>query len=737
MTVIGVSQETNQRREFFFRAVFGEARGYVCLAWRSKKRKGMDEAFFLYPEELPLLLEKINVLYLGHDIYFSPMVYSIRKRTKENVKVCTCAWADLDTCSPDKLLVQPTLAVESSPNRYQAYWVLEEPIDPEDAEAISRRIAYYHANDGADKSGWDLSQLLRAPFTYNYKEEYGVNTPAVLPIKASRARFREDDFHEYPQAQGYQFLDIPMPDPSDLPDDEPTEIIRRHRRRISPMALQHFADEPMPEEDWSKPLWSLLMALFEADLTREQVFVVAKAAACNKWRRDGKPDKYLWQDVCRAFNKVEANNSILFKQGHQDKDLLRPFEREMVLANPGFVERYIDWARGLGDAAWQYHQAGAFMALSSILSGTVRLPTSYGTIIPNLWFMILADTTLTRKTTAMDIAMDLILEVEPDSVLASDGSIEGLLTSLGTRPGKPSIFLRDEFSGLLEQVTKRDYYAGMPELLTKLYDGKMQKRVLRKETIEVREPVLLLFTGGIRTKITSLLTFEQVSSGFMPRFIFITAESDITKLKPLGPPTQADLGNREEILAELRELQHFYSAPNTIEFKGQMLQATTARKINASLTEDAWARYNELESMMLESGLEAEHPEIMTPTYDRLSKSTLKAAVLLAAARTKADPIVVELQDILHAIYYCQQWRGYAKEVMYSVGKGTSERRLETIFNAIEKRGETTRSVLMQTYHLNARETSEILLTLEERGLITRQKQGRTELLIPLRQARK
>jgi len=86
--------------------------------------------------------------------------------------------------------------------------------------------------------------------------------------------------------------------------------------------------------------------------------------------------------------------------------------------------------------------------------------------------MILGTTTVTRKTSSMDLAMELIMDVDDEIVLATDGSIEGLLTSLSTRPGRPSIFLRDEFSGLLDQMTKKDYLSGMAELLTKLYDCK-------------------------------------------------------------------------------------------------------------------------------------------------------------------------------------------------------------------------------------------------------------------------
>jgi predicted transcriptional regulator len=347
--------------------------------------------------------------------------------------------------------------------------------------------------------------------------------------------------------------------------------------------------------------------------------------------------------------------------------------------------------------------------------------------------MILADTTLTRKSTAMDIATDLLAEIDDDAIMATDGSIEGLLTSLGTRPSRPSIFLRDEFSGLLEMITKKDYYAGMPELLTKLYDGKLQKRLLRKETIEVRDPCLLVFAGGIKNKITGLLTFEHVSSGFMPRFIFITAESDITRVRPLGPPTDWTDSNRSAIIDELRDLYDYYHQEEEFMIKGTEIKSSGPKKFVAQLTPEAWARYNALETEMLDVGMHAERPEIMTPVYDRLAKSILKSAVLLSCTRQKANPVVVEEEDIVRAAVYGESWRMYVRDVMNNVGLGPYERQLHNINNAIIKNPGVGRSQLMQNYHLNARDASAIFETLEQRGLISRHKNGsgRAEVFHP------
>jgi len=742
MEVLSLSPELNTRRETFFRLVFGpESKGYVCLAFMSATdRTNFWEEFYSYPAQLPQMIEAVNKYFTGYNVYFCPQILNQKKRTKESVSQTPNAWADLDTCTPEVLRVPPSVIIESSPDRYQAYWVFESLLDPDDAEDISRRIAYGHADEGADRSGWDLTQLLRVPFTYNYKYTRGMTSPIVEIVEANRKKYRLDDFKDYTQVGDYEYLDEPLPTAEELDANTTSDdLLQVKRQSLNPRVWSLYAEEPPPGADWSKHLWNLQMLLFEAGYERIEVFKIVQEAKCNKYVRDGKSIRLLWKDICRGHSRYEANQRLLRGDGPPKttrRPLMTDAERALVAQSPDtFIERYMTWAKSLGDAAVQYHQAGAFVVLSSLLAGTVRLPTSFGVIKPNLWFMILADTTLTRKSTAMDIAMDLVLEIDPDCILATDGSIEGLMGSLSTRPGRPSVFLRDEFSGLLEMISKKDYYAGMPEVLTKLYDGKFQKRILRKETIEVRDPCLIIFAGGIRNKITSILTFEQVSSGFMPRFIFITAESDPTKLRPLGPPTQLIDDVRASIREELEGLVEHYKAFTTMVIENKHVPKATVqvqRSWDAELTPEAWLRYNQLEAQLVDEGLEMEKPDIMTPVHDRLSKSILKCALLLAASRQRGDTVLVEEIDILRATMYGEQWKLHAHEVMASVGKGTMERTLDLVMATIRRKPGCSRSLIMQYFHLTARQTNEILDTLEQRGHLVRERRGRTELLNPL-----
>jgi hypothetical protein len=598
---------------------------------------------------------------------------------------------------------------------------MDKPLEPEVAEDYSRRIAYAHADDGADKSGWDLTQLLRVPLTYNMKYDEGT---VVSVADANQKRYRPKDLDDdYPQVDEYQHLEIPFPE--EFPEMDAKEILEVYKTDLNPRVWSLFYD--VPQSDWSKQLWQLELLLFESGLSREETYLVVEASACNKYRRDNKPRQLLWREVCKADAFVKDLDSKRFF--HADRvdypSLLTDVERGIVESNPTVVEEYVEWAKTLGDAAWQYHEAGAFVILSSLLASSVKLPTSYGVVTPNLWFMILADTTLTRKTTAMDIAMDLVLEIDSDCVLATDGSIEGLMTSISTRPGRASIFLRDEFSGLIEMMTKRDYYAGMAETLTKLYDGKFQKRVLRREIIEIREPILILFAGGIRTRIYELLNYGHVSSGFLPRFVFIGADSDITKLKPLGPPTEKNLGKRDKLLASFRELYDHYNQQQLIKIGDK--EVATQRRWDAELTADAWVLYNRYEADMVAVSLESDRPDLMTPTMDRMAKTGLKMSVLVAAAESPGQEVIVTEDHIKRAFYYVERWVVHTIDLMYNIGKTTSERTLDKILRTIKKHNGIQRSKVMQMHHLTARDADMIFATLEQRGQIERHKRGKGE----------
>lgn len=717
----------SKTQETFFKLLFGQNRGYVCIArLNMNDKKDMRERWFEWPAQMKLIEEEVERNGEYYNVYFCPQLFNKKERKRQYVEHTPNAWADLDTCSPEFLDVQPTIIVESSPGRYQGYWVFDptKPVVPQDAEDLSRRIAYHHKNQGADTSGWDLTQLLRVPETKNLKYDPPVE---VQIADIGKRYYRLTDFEKYPELVDYKYSDDPIPDISEI---DPIELLEQHRSSLSPKVIKFFMEEPTG--DWSSILWNLNMLLFEAGFSADKVLAIANAAQCNKYARDGRPLTSLWKEVQRAKSRFEMAREIMVAEPENVVKLLSTEERELVRNMPEtFVERYINWAGTLGDAARQYHQAGAFIALSSVLCGSVYLPTSFGKVNTNLWFMILADTTLTRKTTSMDIAMDLLEEVDNDIVIATDGSVEGLFTALSGRANRPSVFLRDEFSGLLDAMNKKDYMASLAETFTKMYDGKMQKRILKKEIITVTEPRLIIYAGGIRDKVMSLFTDEHVASGFVPRFIFITAETDPAKIKPVGPPTETTTKERSSILKELKSLYNHYGRMKPIRVEG--IDETFGMQqpsFSAELTEEAWIRYNELEHHLVTIGLKTDRPHMFTPVGDRLAKSILKAAVLLAASRQRPEtgkPVEVTKKDLLKAIAYGETWRTYSQEVVDGIGRTNDERELGAILKWIERNPASSRSKIMRQFKLDVRKARWVFDTLIERGMLRRELTNGTE----------
>src|ERR1043166_3964104 len=534
-------EDTSEQRRTFFKLVFGSATGFVCISYLDHRSRKMTKQFFEWPNKIEGMLTDIEVhsRQLVHAYFCSALYSTPGNKHKEYVGTCTNVWADLDTCDPRYLLVPPSILTQTSAGRYQALWLMEDPIEPQVAEDISRRIAYYHADQGADKSGWDLTQLLRIPYTPNYKYGEMSQAPIVTVIDAERLLYRSGDFHRYPQVRGIEQYNSEPPE--EIPDTSVDDVLKEYIG--TPCFYQTFHSEP--DGDWSGRLWNLIKLCVEMGMSRSEAFIVCWAAKCNKYRRDGRPETELWRDIDKAFIKKVEVMRLLPTSGATIPDLISPEEIKLVKSRATFVEKYIEWASRLTDAAPQYHQSGAFMILSSLLAGNVKLNTNFGSIIPNLWFMLLGNTTLTRKTTAMNIAMKLLYEIDEEYLLATDSSPEGILVGMRDRPGKPSIFLKDEFAGLLDVIANKDYMSGFAEQLTKLYDGEPLKRLLRKETIEIKDPVFIMYVGGPKSKTQMLLNEDLVVGGFLPRFVIITAEPDTSRVQPMGPPVQRDLEERE------------------------------------------------------------------------------------------------------------------------------------------------------------------------------------------------
>ena len=155
------------------KAVWGDGHGYAFVP-RRKPAAGetpavWEERQYKYPEEWGTLKEYVvDSAKNGYDVYWCPLLFDSPRRKKEKALVKTnVLWADLDYVNPAELgALKPSVAWKSSDERYQAIWFLDKSYPIEDVETTNRDLTY---KIGADKSGWDVTQVLRVPGSPNYK----------------------------------------------------------------------------------------------------------------------------------------------------------------------------------------------------------------------------------------------------------------------------------------------------------------------------------------------------------------------------------------------------------------------------------------------------------------------------------------------------------------------------------------------------------------------------------------
>jgi uncharacterized protein DUF3987 len=704
----------------FFELLFEAQEGYLCLATTQAElpKASFKQRFFRWPTDYKRVENYILDVEEKHNVYFCVNLLNKQERKKENCLPTKLIWADLDSAPLSMVeTIPPPILIVTSPGKRQGIWRSSVELPPWQAEDYSHRIAHFVDADG---SGWDLTQLFRVPFTKNFKYE---DTPEVLLDRALELDSPPLMFERLPQTGDAAIL-AEQTLPEEFPDIE--DILYRYVPYLKHTAFEALYTQELDEDaDWSKHLWRIIHICFEVGMEKEEVYVIAAHCPSNKYIRDNRPPEHLWREILKA--------ELQHKNIHTRIAIWKPLVMPKLVEEPAtgtILDTYRNWAQGATDAVVQFHDLSCMVLLSALISNSVRLETSYGTMVPNIWGLIIGDSTLTRKTTAMTMVTEILFQLDPEILVATDGSAEGLLTGLSTRPNRASMFYRDEVSGFFESINRKDYLADMPEVLTHLYDvPKFYTRRLRKETIHIESPAFIFFGGGVKERVYEAVTEGYVTSGFLPRFLIVSGETDLDRLRVTGPATEEGKEKRAKILNYMMDLKEQYSVDVPVKIGGESV--LMPQRIIAKLTESAWRMYGEFESFLLKEAHNALLRPLALPTFERLSRNILKTGMILAAARQEPkvtkESTTMEIadQDIQNAAWYVQDWGRFSAEMIQNAGKSQKEKVLEKIVSFIGEHPGVLRSVIMQHFKLTKRDADECLGTLEDRGVVRKVRQNR------------
>jgi len=168
--------------EQYLEMVFDGLEGYIYSPIKTPDR--WEQRFFEFPREEVQLKDWIraNALNPDADVYISPVVYSSPHAVKETFKASQVVWVEFDGdryIEFPSSIPTPTAIVQTSLETHcHCYWQVEQ-INSNTLEDINRRLTFYLQ---ADQSGWDCTQLLRPPTTFNRKRDRPVLLASYSPV---------------------------------------------------------------------------------------------------------------------------------------------------------------------------------------------------------------------------------------------------------------------------------------------------------------------------------------------------------------------------------------------------------------------------------------------------------------------------------------------------------------------------------------------------------------------------
>lgn len=259
--------------------------------------------------------------------YFTPAVLKSESRTQAKFKQSNVIWVDFDTyVDVESMDPAPSIVLESSPNKFHCYWIVEDPItDVDDMRYWCKRFLT-HFSEG-DLSGFDATQLLRLPWGKNLKlgakKDGKAFSPHVIAWNPG-LRYNVDDFSYLPEPEA------PMPtyietDIGETPETtQPwNRYFEEYEADLSDTLFRSIAvPEPNPE-GVSGNLFSVVRTIHKTIPDPKKIFQLVYNSPVDKFSQEHGPRgrHLLWKDINRVIGKAEIEKKNRSSQEQLDEIL--------------------------------------------------------------------------------------------------------------------------------------------------------------------------------------------------------------------------------------------------------------------------------------------------------------------------------------------------------------------------------------------------------------------------------
>lgn len=369
-------------------------------------------------------------------------------------------------------------------------------------------------------------------------------------------------------------------------------------------------------------------------------------------------------------------------------------------SSEGFLVDYLNYTKE-HESPEDFH-AWVAMSLIGIAAGrNVWLDRGFYRIYPNLYVILIAESALLRKSSAIKIGVNLLRESLGKGVnlFAQKVTTESFIHYLSeiSKEKKRSIatVISDELAVTLGQCAKDP---SLLHLLTSLYDNPDHfeySTIIRG--IEVCDYVCLnMLAGSTPEWLKSSMPEDAIGGGFYSRLIPVNRTEAAHKIPhPEDSITTASAEIRANLVNDLQ-------AMHCIE--GQFHWDAKAKQMFA----DWYCDYLE--------------PEGVNPYlrgyYGRKGDTIIKLAML--SSLSKSDNLMIQPQDFMFALRLIEDNEKHMTNIITKMGQSESGKELELVLESIKRTGTISHSQLQRnfSYRMDRVALANIIGTLKDSGAI-------------------
>ena len=256
---------------------------------------------------------QVKALRDKYDLYLSFTPTGGKERKKTNAQDTYIIAQDIDG-APIPTDLPPSYYWETSPNKYQGVWVLDNKVNPQEHEILCRKLVKKYS---FDPCGVDIVHLYRIPSTVNHK--YATDFK-VSGLQGEGTVYRKRDFMKYLEEVDISSRAVVEHEDIEYLNLDLDAVLEEYN------AFKEFTHElAVDRSEWA---WKLEQKMIMNGASKEEVkFVLLNAP-------DGKA-KFTEETVDAEVNRAFAKSESLAEESEEEVELVTELTSKMSIEEQG------------------------------------------------------------------------------------------------------------------------------------------------------------------------------------------------------------------------------------------------------------------------------------------------------------------------------------------------------------------------------------------------------------------